>query len=162
RRSPCEKHLFQWWFDVLFGLARNQAISRDDSRAGIPPQYWVIIPRWPNRFGLFEPGHRLAQKIVSRKPAIRRVLTQFHLRPSLGHDSGIISVVVRRFHPGQQFLGLSIADAVTLFKAVGQCEQERDNCLLIFGINVKNIEADALSFTRFVEQTVALGFFERR
>jgi hypothetical protein len=57
---------------------------------------------------------------------------------------------------------LRIADAVTFFETIGQCEQERDNCLLIFRINVENVEADALRFARFVEQTVTLGLFERR
>jgi hypothetical protein len=57
---------------------------------------------------------------------------------------------------------LRIADAVTFLEPVGQREEERNECLLIFGVNMKNIETDALRFARFVEQTVALGFFERR
>src|SRR5882724_7698064 len=86
--------LFQRKLDTLFRFPRNKAVPRDDSRASIPPNYWVIISRRANRFGFFEPSHRLSQKIISLKPAIRCVLTQFHLRAAFRHDSGIIRVVV--------------------------------------------------------------------
>src|SRR5437773_12245026 len=86
--------LFQWKFDTLFGLSRNKAVSGDDSHARIPAQDRVIIARRANGFGFFETSHRLAQKIVSLKPAIRRVLTQFRLRAAFGHNSGIIGMVV--------------------------------------------------------------------
>src|SRR5213080_5434863 len=86
--------LFQWKFDTLFGFSRNKAVAGDDSHARIPAQDRVIVARRTNGFGFFETSHRLAQKIVSLKPAIWRVLTQFHLRAAFGHDSGIIRMVV--------------------------------------------------------------------
>src|SRR5947207_5519124 len=86
--------LLQWKFDTLFGFSRNKAVSGDDSRARIPAEDRVIVARRANGFGFFEPSHRLTQKIVSLKPAIWRVLTQFHLGAAFGHDSGIIRMVV--------------------------------------------------------------------
>src|SRR4029077_5341114 len=86
--------LLQWKFDALFGFSRNKAVSGDDSHACIPAQDRVIVARRANGFGFFEASHRLMQKIISLKPAIWRVLTQFDLRAAFGHDSGIIRVVV--------------------------------------------------------------------
>src|SRR5882672_3319717 len=82
--------LLQWKFDALFGFSRNKAVSGDDSHARIPAEDRVIVARRANGFGFFEPSQRLTQKIVSLKPAIWRVLTQFHLCATFGHDSGII------------------------------------------------------------------------
>src|SRR4029453_11054116 len=86
--------LLQWKFDTLFGFSRNKAVPGDDSHARIPAQDRIIVTRRANGFGFFEPSNRLTQKVVSLKPAIWRVLTQFHLRAAFGHDSGIIRVVV--------------------------------------------------------------------
>src|SRR5438445_13556695 len=84
--------LFQWKFDTLFRFSRNKTVSRDDSHARIPAEDRVIVARRANGLGFFETSHRLAQKIVSLKPATSRVLTPFHLRPALGPAAGIISM----------------------------------------------------------------------
>src|SRR5437763_8191786 len=90
--------LFEWKFDRLFGFSRNKAVAGDDSHARIPAQDRVIVARRTKGFGFFETSHRLAQKIVGLKPAIRRGLTQIRLRAPFGADSRIIRVVVSGFH----------------------------------------------------------------
>src|SRR5436190_16543337 len=89
-RTAKRLQLFEGKFDWLFFLTRDELIALNDSSTGIPTQDCVVLTWGANRFGSFEPAHRLTQKVVGLKPTSRGVLPQFHLRAALRHDSGII------------------------------------------------------------------------
>src|SRR5262245_25025873 len=148
-------------FDSFFFCARDEFVPLNDAGAGVPPQNGIVVFGWTKRFSFFEPVHCFAQKIVSLKPAARRVLSQFRLCPAFSDDSGIIRALIFRFHAGQQFFRLRLADAVPFFEAICEREQKRDDVPLVIGIDSKNIEANALRFARLVEQTVALSLLQR-
>src|SRR5438552_17015195 len=80
RQAAKRLQLFQRKFDWLFFLARDEIVSRDDPRAGIPSQDRIVVTGRANRLSFFEPTPCLAQKIRRLKPAIRRRLPPSHLR----------------------------------------------------------------------------------
>src|SRR5207245_3940529 len=98
--------LFEGKLDWFFFLTRDELISLNDSSTGIPTQDCVVLTWGANRFGSFEPAHRLTQEVVGLKPASRRLLPQFHLRATFRYDSGIVGALIVCVESGQQFLGL--------------------------------------------------------
>src|SRR3954466_11403355 len=121
--------------DSFFFFTSYESVSRNDARAGVPAQNRIVVTGRTQRFGFFEPLHRLPQKIVSLKPATRRVLPQFRLCPAFSNDSGIIRPLVFRRQSCEQFFRLRLADAIRFFEPISECEQERDNSPLIIGID---------------------------
>ena len=160
RRVAADRELFQRKFDSFFFFTRDELISLNDARASVPTQDRIVVTGRPERFGFFEPVHCFLEKIVRLEATPRRVLSQFHFCPALGHDPGIIRAVVVRSHAGQQLFSMRFADAVAFVETIGQREQKHDDGLLVVGIDGKNIEANALRFSRFVEQAVALSLFQ--
>ena len=136
---------------VFFFFASDEFVSLNEPGTGVPPQNRIVVTGRTERFGFFEPIHCFAQKIVSLKSAARGVLPQFRLCPAFGDDSGVIRALIFRFHAAQQFFRLRLAHAISLFEAIGECEQERNNSSLVIRIDSKNVEANALRFARFVE-----------
>ena len=94
-------------FDSFFFFARYEFVSLNDAGAGVPPQNRIVVTGRAERFGFFEPVHCFAQKIVSLKPAARRVLPQFRLCPAFGDDSGIIRALIFRFHAALAILSFA-------------------------------------------------------
>src|SRR5205807_3124842 len=86
--------LFEGKLDWFFFLTRDELISLNDSSTGIPTQDCVVLTWGANRFGSFEPAHRLTQEVVGLKPASRRLLPQFHLRATFRYDSGIVRALI--------------------------------------------------------------------
>ena len=158
REAAGQPVLLERKFDSFFFFTSYELVSLDDSSASVPPQNRIVVTRRTERFGLFEPVHCFAQKIVRLKPAARRVLSQFRLCPAFGDDSGIICPLIFRFHAAQQFLRLRLADAVRFFETIGECEQKRDDGSLVIWIDCKNVETDTLRFAGFVEQTERSAF----
>src|SRR5262249_5326475 len=154
--------LFERELDSFLRLARDQIVALDDPGAGVPAQESVVVAGRTNRFRFLEPIHRFAQKIISLKPAIRRVRAKFCLSPTLGHDPGVIKPVVIRFHSRKELFRLGVADGVAFFESIGEREQKYDDRLLILALSLQDIETDAFRFARLVKQTVSFGFLQRR
>src|SRR5947208_12600635 len=154
-------NLLEQTFDWFFLMAWNKLVSFIDWRASIPAQQRVIIAERTDRFCFLKPDHRFAKQLVSLKPTIRRSLSQLRFGSPFVEDSSVISAFVFGCYSRQQFLRLCIADAVALFKTIGQRQQKSDDRLLIFGVDVQNIETDAFRLARFVEQPIPLRFFQR-
>ena len=94
-------------FDSFFFFASYEFVSLNDAGAGVPSQNRIVVTGRAERFGFFEPVHCFAQKIVSLKPAARRVLPQFRLCPAFGDDSGIIRALIFRFHAALAILSFA-------------------------------------------------------
>ena len=92
----------------------------------------------------------------------RMPLREFRLGPPLRQNARVVGALVFPFDPREQLIRRRIAHPVAFAETIGQREKKGDQCRLIFRIGLKNIEADAFRFARFVEQTVTLRFFQGR
>ena len=75
--SEAARELFKRKFDSFFFFTRDELISLNDARAGVPTQDRIVVTGRPERFGFFEPVHCFLEKIVRLEATPRRVLSQF-------------------------------------------------------------------------------------
>jgi hypothetical protein len=59
----------------------------------------------------------------------------------------------------QYFLGLQAAHRVARTEPVGKGQQQNDQRLLVFPIDVEHVVTNTVGLSRVVEQAVASGFF---
>ena len=55
--------LLQWQLDTLLGSGRK-LIAHDETGAGVPVEYRIVVFGWTKRFGLFVPAHRFTQQFI--------------------------------------------------------------------------------------------------
>ena len=89
-------------------------------------------------------------------------LTQLRLGSALADDAAMVSPLIRIAETGQYFLRLQDTHRIALSEPVGQCQQQNDQRLLVFRIDLEHIVTNTLGLRRFVEQAVAYGFFQGR
>ncbi|PYJ87640.1 MAG: hypothetical protein DME22_00850 [Verrucomicrobia bacterium] len=87
---------------------------------------------------------------------------QLRLCLALINDAGVVGPFVFAPQPRQQIQRLSVADTVAFAEPVGQRQQQDDQRLLIFRVGSQHVQADALRFGRFVEQSVTRRLVQRR
>ena len=92
----------------------------------------------------------------------RSALVQLRLCLALINDAGVVGPFVFTPQPRQQLQRLSVADTVPFAEPVGQRQQQDDQRLLIFRVGSQHVQADALRFRRFVEQSVTRRLVQRR
>jgi len=78
---------------------------------------------------------------------------------ALGDHAGIVGALVITFDLAENFLRVFRLEAV--MEMVGAGQQQGNERLLVVGHDGQDVEADALGERRFVQQPVALYFFER-
>src|SRR4029077_17738104 len=86
-------------------------------------------------------------------------LTQLSLGSALADDAGIVSPLIRIAETGQYFLRLQDTHHIALSEPVGQCQQQNDQRLLVFRIDLEYIVTNTLGLSRFVEQGGSVRLF---
>ena len=77
------------------------------------------------------------------------------LGSALANHAGIVGPLIRIAKTGNYFLGLQDTHRIAFPEPVGKGQQQNDQRLLVFRIDVKHIVTNTLGLSRFVEQAVA-------
>src|SRR6185369_239752 len=89
-----------------------------------------------------------------------RTLMELRTGTAFGNDAGVVATFVFVAQPRQQLARPQNVVRDLLDELVGDRQKERDERLLVLGIDHQDVEANALRGRRIVEQAIALRLLE--
>src|SRR5690349_11718642 len=160
RESATGAGLFQRRIAPIF-FSRRQFVLCHHPLTGVPAKERVVIAWGTNLFRFLKLAQGFAKLVIGVMTCAWAALGKLRLCSPFSEDSRVIGAFVITFDPTEKLIRLGIADPIALAEAVGDREQEGNQGRLIFRIRMKNIEANALRFARFVQQSIAFSLFQR-
>src|SRR5882762_4391648 len=148
RKARLARFLFRFRFEVWIAL--------HEADAGVPAQDGVVVSGGAGSHRLRVPVHRLEEEAGGEAGV--RSPPQLPLAPPLGNHPGVVGPVVLPAQLRQCPVRMACAHVGVLAELVGDGEEQHHQHLLVVGVDLEDVEADALRLLRLVEQPVALRF----
>src|SRR5690242_14427121 len=144
----------------LLGPRPQPFVPRQDPGTGVPPQNRLVVPRRPARLGLLVPVHRLVKPAIGELPRTQGCPAYVGLGAALADDAGVVESPVLVIESRQQLPGPAHAFRGAFGELIRDGEQQGDQRLLVPGLELQHIEADAFGGRRVVDDAVSLGLLK--
>src|SRR5579863_362217 len=131
-------------------------MAGEESNAGIPTKHGVVVTGNTVALGFFKQRQRRGNPFIGmvvRRPADSVVVS---LGPALPGDARVVSAVIGRLQSGNHCESAR-KGAYILSYLLGQRQDQTDQSLLVGGLNLEDVAADAFGFARLIQQAVTLG-----